>query len=414
MRHQSAGFQRDVAALGELHRISDQVEQDLLQARAVAVQCSRRIRRHPVDEGEALAFGDRCHQRGDLVQQWAQGEVGIRQLQPAGLDPGQVEGVVDQPEQMLAGPADCVHVAALARIQRRALQQLAHAEHAGHWRPYFVAQGRQETRLRLRRLLGQCLLLFRQLPRMLALQALPVRPRQREQRQQQQGHEACLRPGGAPPGRRHHEHQLLFRRCVPGGILRAHPQRVVTWRQAGEDAFATGAQGDPIAFEALQPRPVAVRRRIVERQQAGTDPQFPVLAAEAERRVHRQFPPLAIATDRDAIEAQRRPCPRRVGSGGIHHHQAAVGGRCQQHAILAQQGTAIEVFLAAGAVLHANPSQVAASRFPAIQAATAGDPDPMAGIDEQRGSGHRRHAVARIHAIDQLPARVVTSILLQP
>ena len=68
MREQREGFQRDVAGVGELHRIADQVEQDLLHPRAIAMQGGRGIRRDPVDERESLAFGHRRHQRSDFVQ----------------------------------------------------------------------------------------------------------------------------------------------------------------------------------------------------------------------------------------------------------------------------------------------------------------------------------------------------------
>ena len=119
-------------------------------------------------KGQALAGGSGRSQRRDLVEQPPHVEIRHRQFQPAGLDPGQVERVVDQPQQMLAGAMDRIDLPALARIKLAGLQQLAHPEHTGHRRAHFMAKGREETRLRLRRLFGQFALVLGQLPGMAA------------------------------------------------------------------------------------------------------------------------------------------------------------------------------------------------------------------------------------------------------
>ena len=56
-------------ALGELDRVAEQIEQDLLDAGAVAMHCQRYFRRNRVDEGKLLALGHRGHQAGDFIQQ---------------------------------------------------------------------------------------------------------------------------------------------------------------------------------------------------------------------------------------------------------------------------------------------------------------------------------------------------------
>ena len=315
---------------------------------------------------------------------------------------------------MFARPADRIHVAALTRIQRGALQQLAHAEHPGHRRADLVAQRRQETRLRLRRLLGQRLSLRRELPGVPAAQALPVRPCQRDHGQQQHGGEPGLRPNGAPPWRRHEEHQVLLQGGVAGGILRAHPQRVAPRRKAGEHALAARTQRDPVVLEPVQPRPVAVRRRIIEDQQARADPQLAIGAIQADRVLQRQLAPFALAAHRDAVEAQRRTRRRGIGRGRVHQDQAAIRSRGDQHAIAAQQGRAIQILLVAETVLHADVAQVSPRGFPAVQAAAGGEPDPVPRVHEQPCGRDRRHAMARFDAVDACPAIRLTPVLLKP
>ncbi len=226
--------------LGELDRVAQQVQQDLLQAGAIAVQRLRCIVIQRIDELQALAFGHRRHQRGDLVQQWAQGEVCVHQFQFAGLDTGQVQRVVDKPQQVFAGAADGIDVAALARIQAGALQQFAHAEHAGHRRAHLVAEGGEEARLGLRCLLRQHPLGFGQLPCMAALEPGAIRPgRGRKQRQCRQGEQQPC-PSGRPPRRRYLQPQRLLQRRIARCVARTDAQAVAARRESTEHALATG------------------------------------------------------------------------------------------------------------------------------------------------------------------------------
>ena len=108
--------QRHAAALGELHRVVGQVEQDLLDPHRVADQPRRQVRRQLQRERNALGPAPAppisC---ATSSQQLARLERGRLQLQPAGLDPGQVERVVEQLQQHRAGALHGMRVIALVR-----------------------------------------------------------------------------------------------------------------------------------------------------------------------------------------------------------------------------------------------------------------------------------------------------------
>ncbi len=94
-------------------------------------------------------MGHRFHQGLDLVQQRHQIERPQIQFQSPSLDAGQIQRVVDQPQQVFAGMLDRAGVAALHVIQRGGQQQFAHAQHTGHRRAHFMPQRGQEPALGL-------------------------------------------------------------------------------------------------------------------------------------------------------------------------------------------------------------------------------------------------------------------------
>ncbi len=71
----------------------------------------------------------------------------VVQLNLPGLQLGDVEDLVDQRQQFITGAVDGLHVVTLLYRQRRAEQQLGHAEHTVHGRADFVADLRQELGL---------------------------------------------------------------------------------------------------------------------------------------------------------------------------------------------------------------------------------------------------------------------------
>ena len=138
---------QDLAALGELHGVRDQVHEHLAQPDRVAPCVRRRGRREAAQDFEPLAVGGFGHQLGDILHQLAQIEVDRLQLHPAGFDLGEVQDVVDPPQQRLSGTVDGLHEPPLLVVELGLHQQLGHAEHAVHRGSDLMAHVGQELRL---------------------------------------------------------------------------------------------------------------------------------------------------------------------------------------------------------------------------------------------------------------------------
>ena len=148
------GAHLDAALVGELQRVGQQVEQDLPHPRRIADQ---RVVRAGGDVGfEQQSLGGRL--RAERVEragdQAGQRERGVFQLEPAGLDLGEVEQVVDDAQQRLRRIAHGRHALALLLVQALVLENLHHAEHAVHRRADLVAHGGEEGRFGLGRGFG--------------------------------------------------------------------------------------------------------------------------------------------------------------------------------------------------------------------------------------------------------------------
>ena len=144
-----AGADHGAAALGELQRIAQQVEQDLAHPGRIADQRVGRAGRRGGHQRQALALGLRAQRGDDAVDQAGQRERRFLELEPAGLDLGEIEQIVDDPQQRLRGLAHGGQRAPLALAQALGLQHLHHAQHAVHRRPDLVAHRGEEGRLRL-------------------------------------------------------------------------------------------------------------------------------------------------------------------------------------------------------------------------------------------------------------------------
>ena len=100
----------DRAVVGELGGVGEQVEQRLADLRLVGVH--RADRRRAVDHEPVAVL---LHQRLTIASTTSSTSGGrLERLQvevhPPGLDLGEVEDVVDQPEQVLAGRVDLLEV----------------------------------------------------------------------------------------------------------------------------------------------------------------------------------------------------------------------------------------------------------------------------------------------------------------
>ena len=93
---------RDAAALGELDRVAGEVEQHLAQSRRVADDARRQALVDIAADFEPLGLGARAEQLDRLLDEGRERERPRRQIEPAGLDLGEIENLLDQRQQRLA------------------------------------------------------------------------------------------------------------------------------------------------------------------------------------------------------------------------------------------------------------------------------------------------------------------------
>jgi len=133
----------------ELDRIAQQVVQHLADAGAVGQHLRGNLGRDEHVQGAAAALRQRQQGCAQPFDQTGDADRGALDLDPAGLDLGEIEDVVNQREQGRAGVAHDPHLRALVFGQSPLFQDLEHAEHAVHRRADLVAHGGEEGRLGL-------------------------------------------------------------------------------------------------------------------------------------------------------------------------------------------------------------------------------------------------------------------------
>ncbi|MCY1415247.1 hypothetical protein D9M71_307210 [compost metagenome] len=141
------GDQQHLALVGLLEGVVQQVEQGLAQAAGVAADGARHLRLDEADQLDTQLLGTGAEDVETLLDQCVQVELHVVQLDLPGLQGGDVEDLVDQQQQLVARAVDGLHVVALLGRQRRAEQQLGHAQHAVHRRADLVADACQELGL---------------------------------------------------------------------------------------------------------------------------------------------------------------------------------------------------------------------------------------------------------------------------
>ncbi|MNU97377.1 hypothetical protein D3C71_874490 [compost metagenome] len=404
----------DVAALGELDRVAQQVHQDLAHAHFIAAHLHRPGQVETALEGQAAMMGHRFHQRLHLGQHRHQVERTDVQLQPPGLDPGQVQRIVDQPQQVRAGVLDRGGVAALQVIQRGGQQQFAHAQYAGHRRAHFVPERGQELALGLRGLLGDLLLVHRQLPLLAPPQAHPRHVHHRRHQQQPQQQVGQDRPAAAPPRRQHLHAERARRRPLPlrrGGL---HIDGVLARGKPRQQPLAVGGLHHPVLVIARDPVAVAVALRIGEGQQACGDDQVAVLRTEHDRRIRGQrlLALGVVAADLQVVDHQLRWRHRQVGRirietdqpGGSHRQDPAIGGAHWRAPAELHVGQAVALTIDA---------QPALRPVPAHQATRRGRPHQAPAAGHHPAHRYRRQALGRPDAFAQGHAQAIPAIALQ-
>ena len=137
----------DLPPFSELHRVTQQVEENLLQPQGIAQQAFRKDLRHLDLEREPLGGGHLAQEAQELGQQSGQVEGSGFQVDLTPFDLGEVKDVVDDCQQALAGGEDVAHPLPLLGGQILQLQQLRQTQHGIHGGADFMAHVGQELAL---------------------------------------------------------------------------------------------------------------------------------------------------------------------------------------------------------------------------------------------------------------------------
>ncbi len=143
----AADVDHDLAVLGELDGVGHQVGEDLPQTQRVAVDDGRQAGLLAEAELKAFLVRSGGHQLQRVFDEGAQHEVAGGQFELARFDLGEVQDVVDDLQQALAGPVDRLSETPLLVVQRGAEQQLRHAQDAVHRRADLMAHVGHELAL---------------------------------------------------------------------------------------------------------------------------------------------------------------------------------------------------------------------------------------------------------------------------
>jgi hypothetical protein len=189
--------------VGELHGVAGEVREHLPQAPGIAAHDQRHVRADPGADVEPLFRRARRKQQHDLFDQLAHVDVLLVERQLAGFDLREVEDVGDDREQRAARFVERLDELALRAHERRAEQQLGHAEDAVERRANLVTDVGEELVLGERGLFGGE-------ARLLHLAVLPQR--QSDERGQRQHRQREQEVAVA------HRHQITEQHHLVGGL----------------------------------------------------------------------------------------------------------------------------------------------------------------------------------------------------
>ena len=144
----------DFATLGELHRVADEIREDLPQTSGVASHPRREVRVRQVRELQALSVGAFGEQLEHVLHRDAELEVGLLEVELAGLYLGEVQDVVDDRQEPFPGPAHRLGVLSLLSGQRGVQQEPGHPDDAVHGCADLVAHRGEKSALGATRLFG--------------------------------------------------------------------------------------------------------------------------------------------------------------------------------------------------------------------------------------------------------------------
>ena len=133
------------ARLGEFDGIAHQIHPHLPQPVGVAHGQCGHLPVHLQHERQPLGACRRLEQGERVLQNLPRAERNALELHLIGLDLGEVEDVVDERKQGIAGDEDVVDKAVLLGVERSGLEQLGQAQRAVHGGADLVAHHRQEA-----------------------------------------------------------------------------------------------------------------------------------------------------------------------------------------------------------------------------------------------------------------------------
>ena len=133
--------------MGEFDGIAHQIKQHLSQAGFVQHHRRGHTRSHAHFQGNALLRRPQVKDVADITEKPAYGDRAEIQAHLAGLDPRQVQNVIDQHQQASTARPDGIEVIALLGICDRIVEQIAVANHRVHRRSDFMGHVGQEFAL---------------------------------------------------------------------------------------------------------------------------------------------------------------------------------------------------------------------------------------------------------------------------
>src|SRR5271157_1834760 len=134
-----AGMQRHFAPFGELDGVADEVEDDLAEPGRIAHDGFGNLRSDLANHLEVLLMGAQRDAPDGFVESVPQIEFDGVEFDPAGLDLGEIEDVVDDGEQRIGRGAGGLDALPLLLVELGVERQFRHSQDAVHGSPDFVA-----------------------------------------------------------------------------------------------------------------------------------------------------------------------------------------------------------------------------------------------------------------------------------
>ena len=150
-----AAREDDLALLGELHRVVDEVHQHLLKAQRIAAQALGDVLREGEQELEATLVGAMGDDAGEVVEDLVELEADVLHVELAGLDLREIQDVVDDPQERVRRALDLHQVVALLGREIGLEREVGEAHDRVHRGADLVAHVGEEVTLHAVRVVGR-------------------------------------------------------------------------------------------------------------------------------------------------------------------------------------------------------------------------------------------------------------------